>query len=236
MHDITFAEGRISMLVSQAELFQFYYQNKIPTLCTDRTGRTLPDGIYLNKILQQNNPDCAVLIPLMQKIGKKFGVNYGQNSLTVMVHEKECQHLYSFYFDLNEKDFLHWVINNGHLLQDVIDDYNWNAREVISEAKAAENQIVLPFFNDSHHTSEKNQISLIHKNMNIPIHLSPQQSKCLLLLMKGKSAKQIAREIKLSHRTVEHYLERIRKLLDCSSNRELMAAYGDQLIGFTPEF
>jgi DNA-binding CsgD family transcriptional regulator len=47
--------------------------------------------------------------------------------------------------------------------------------------------------------------------------------------MQGKSAKKIALEMHLSHRTIEHYLERIRTILSCSSNKELVAYYGNQL-------
>jgi DNA-binding CsgD family transcriptional regulator len=73
------------------------------------------------------------------------------------------------------------------------------------------------------------QFKVLHKNLHMPVYLSSQQGKCLLLLVKGKSAKEIGLEMKLSHRTVEHYLEKIRRQLGCSSTRELIASYSDQL-------
>lgn len=52
--------------------------------------------------------------------------------------------------------------------------------------------------------------------------LPPQQAKCLRLLLEGRSAKQIAQELGLSNRTVEHYLQTIRKKLGCRNQIELV--------------
>jgi DNA-binding CsgD family transcriptional regulator len=236
MHDITFDKGQISMLGNDEKVFLFYYQNKIPTICTDDSGRVLEEGIYLNKTLESSRKDCAVLMPLLIKIGRQFGQNYGKNSVHVVARENDCQHLYSLFLDLEENDFLHWVLNNGNFLKDFVNQYNILAKDIILEAKANENRIILPTFSDFASSMQLDdlaqdppQLRIFHKSLQIPVHLSSQQSKCLLLLAKGKSAKEIAIEMKLSHRTVEHYLERIRKQLGCSSTREVIASYGDQL-------
>jgi hypothetical protein len=148
MHDITFSKGQISMLVSDKDVFLFYYQKRIPTLCTDDTGRTLASGVYLNKTLENSRKDCATLMPLLVKVGRQFGQNYGKNSVHVVVREEDCQHLYSLFFDLEENDFLHWIVNNGNFLKDFISQYNLTANDIILEAKANENRIVLPTFRD----------------------------------------------------------------------------------------
>lgn len=234
MHDITFGKGEISMLVSNEDVFLFYYRNKIPMLCTDETGRTLAAGLYLNKVLESNFRECAVLMPLLPKIGQQYGHNYGQNSIHVVAREDDCQHLYSLFFDLAETDFLHWVVNNGYFLNDLLENYNAVAKDIILEAKAPDNRIVLPSasaFNlaDENNTGKAGRLTIFHKQTNMPVHLSNQQSACLSLLAQGKSAKEIARLMQLSHRTVEHYLEIIRKLLGCASTKELIASYMDQL-------
>lgn len=71
---------------------------------------------------------------------------------------------------------------------------------------------------------------MLHRETKIPIYLSKQQSHCLVLLMQGKTAKDIAGKMNLSYRTVQHYFEWIRKILSCASNKELIIAYGDQVI------
>jgi DNA-binding CsgD family transcriptional regulator len=239
MHDITFTKGQISMLASDERVFLFYYDNKIPTLCTDDSGRMLDPGIYLNKTLEESRKDCAILMPLLVKIGKQFGQNYGKNSIHIVARENDCQHLYSLFFDLEENDFLHWVVNNGNFLDDFISAYNVAAKDIILEAKAENNRIILPTFSQfasSMHLDDKSmsknmpQLKVIHKSLHQPVHLPNQQARCLMLAIKGNSVKKIALEMQLSHRTVEHYLEKIRSLLGCSSIKELIIAYGDQLL------
>lgn len=232
MHDITFGKGQISMLVSDQNVFMFYYLNKIPTICTDESGRTLSAGIYINKTLEETYQECSILMPLLPKIGQQYGQDYGKNSIHICTRENDCQNLYSLFFDLDETAFLHWVINNGNLLQDIIEKYNDSARDIILQAKAPESRIILPSFkqaNDITSSSEIKRLRIIHKQSHVPIFLSHQQSICLSSLMQGKPIKKIALEMNLSRRTVEHYLEKIRKTLGCSSNMELIATYGDQV-------
>jgi len=52
--------------------------------------------------------------------------------------------------------------------------------------------------------------------------LTPRQIDCLIYLVKGMTIKQIAKELDLSPKTVEHYLEAIRKKLRCHSRYELI--------------
>lgn len=232
MHDITFGRGQISMLVGNPDTFNFFYQNQIPMICTDETGRTLSEGIYINKTLESSYKDCSVLMPLLPQTAAQFNQNYGKTSLHKVIRENDCQHLFSLFFDLEENDFIHWVVNNGAFVQNLIEEYKVKAKDIILEAKAKENRVILP---NSHgfQTRSKNEKSphlcLIHKNMHAPIHLSHQQSRCLLYLMQGHSAKQIGIKMNLSCRTVEHYLERIRKILGCRSNKELILTYYNQL-------
>lgn len=236
MHDITFSKGQISMLVSDQNVFQFYYQNRIPTLCTDDSGRTLEAGVFINRTLENSRRDCAVLMPLLIKIGRRFGQNYGKNSIHIVERERDCQHLYSLFFDLEENDFLHWILNNGNFLKDFISNYNAKASDIVLEAKSNENRIVLPTFSSFLDSMKLDivdkratQLKLIHKHLHMPVYLTNQQSKCLLLLMQGKTAKMIGRELQISHRTVEYYFDKIRNQLGCRSNKELVASYGEQL-------
>lgn len=70
---------------------------------------------------------------------------------------------------------------------------------------------------------------IMNKKTRIPIHLSPQRIKCLTLLARGYSTKQIAHEMQLAPKTIEHYLAILRKQLSCKSSKELIALYGDQI-------
>ncbi len=73
------------------------------------------------------------------------------------------------------------------------------------------------------------RICVTHKNTGCPIFISPRRGQCFLHLMQGKSAKEIAQAVHLTPKTVEHYLEMLRKELGCRSGRELIISYAHQI-------
>jgi DNA-binding CsgD family transcriptional regulator len=60
--------------------------------------------------------------------------------------------------------------------------------------------------------------------------LTPQQLKCISLVIVGHSIKTISSKLKLSPRTVEHYLEKVRQKYGCHNMRQLIAYYFEQLL------
>lgn len=72
---------------------------------------------------------------------------------------------------------------------------------------------------------EKKEVTLIHKKTHVPTHLSEQQAICLKLLSQGKSSKEIARDMHISHRTVEGHIKNMMELLGCDSSKELISLY-----------
>lgn len=53
-------------------------------------------------------------------------------------------------------------------------------------------------------------------------HFSEREKQCLALLITGKTAKEIGNELKISPRTVEHHLEKIKKKANVSSKSKLI--------------
>lgn len=76
----------------------------------------------------------------------------------------------------------------------------------------------------------KTNLSLIHKDTHETLTLAQQQSKCLMLLIAGYSSKQIANKLGLSSRTVDYYLQHIRKILGCASSKEMITTYYSQIV------
>lgn len=81
--------------------------------------------------------------------------------------------------------------------------------------------------NNTVNLNEKDFI-IFHKKLHVPIHLTEQQANCLKLLAQGKTSKEIARDLKISYRTVEGYIAQTMELLGCASSKELIALYYDQ--------
>lgn len=236
-HDITFGLGEISMLMTDIDMYRFYHAHKIPIVCLDDSGRTLNPGLYINTILENQHRDFLFFMKTLRTNAHKLGLNFGKHSVHYAVNERHCQHLYSIFFDLPYDDFLYFVINNGAVINDMIDQYNFAAKDMIIGAMAVENRSILPSANDFLLSQNKQQIPIdsdrvfvIHKNSNLPIYLSSQRSQCLLHLLQGKSIKKIAFDMNLSFKTVEHYLEILRKELGCRSSKELIAHYCSQLL------
>ena len=72
-------------------------------------------------------------------------------------------------------------------------------------------------------------VLITNKKTCLPICLTPQRGKCLLYLTQGKSAKEIAKLMHLSTKTVEHYIAKLRYELGCRTSKELISVYGEQL-------
>lgn len=77
-------------------------------------------------------------------------------------------------------------------------------------------------------TLDKKDLILFHKERHTIVNLSTQQAITLKLLAEGKTAKEIAREIHVSYRTVEGVLAKMMECLGCSSSKELIALYHEQ--------
>lgn len=71
----------------------------------------------------------------------------------------------------------------------------------------------------------KEDLVFFHKTDHGLVHLSEQQAMSLKLLAQGKTAKEIAKEMNISYRTVEDYIAKTMELLGCVSSKELIALY-----------
>lgn len=71
------------------------------------------------------------------------------------------------------------------------------------------------------HVSSLSDVSFYHPKTKQPFRLTPQQSRCLLLLNEGKSVKQVAILMNLSIKTIQNYIYEIRENNNISSLQDL---------------
>ena len=57
-------------------------------------------------------------------------------------------------------------------------------------------------------------------NSNTP--LAPREVECIIYILRGKTSKQIAKVLALSHRTIEFYIGRLKTKLHCHTKSELI--------------
>lgn len=72
---------------------------------------------------------------------------------------------------------------------------------------------------------DKSDLIQLHAQTYENVYLTDQQAVCLKLLAIGKSAKEIARELDISFRTVEGHIAKLKDLLGCTSSKELISLY-----------
>ena len=60
--------------------------------------------------------------------------------------------------------------------------------------------------------------------------LSGQQKQCIDLTIQGFSAKEIAKILQISHRTVEEYLEKAKIRFNCRNKSQLIAEYVKEIL------
>lgn len=235
-HDITFGEGRIALLTDNEEFFRFYYKKEFPIICSNKTGRTLATGIYLKNNLITRYLDCQILLPAV------YSTFHFHNSLHIVEREEDCQHLFSFYSNLDDDSFLYYILNYLAKIQGVLNHYKLLAKEMIIEAKKPKYQLSLPYsqassqaiFKLAHNSqcttsfSDTHFIRLTEQSSGKKIVLSARQSQCLKLIAQGATVKETAKTLGLSDRTVEHYMANIREAVNCRNVKELISIYLQQ--------
>jgi len=66
-------------------------------------------------------------------------------------------------------------------------------------------------------------------NSSFDQHFTARETQCIEYTMQGKSTKEIAKILCLSHRTVEHYIENIKAKMNVKTKAELMAKVNEWL-------
>lgn len=74
----------------------------------------------------------------------------------------------------------------------------------------------------------KNFHKFVYKSVIDDVYLSQQEMRCIKLLIRGMTAKMIARTLKISHRTVESYLEILKLKFRVNTKIELI----DKVVSF----
>lgn len=228
VHDITFSKGQLSELTTEPEVYKLWAKKELPAVFVDDNGRNLEPGIYIKETLEKRDPYYSIATSQLLQ------VTQSEKVIQIVEAEDECQNMYSFTLNFSGDNFLHWLLNNVENLKSFIQYYKIEATDLITQIKNPKNRITLPIIDNIENTenlvklkSENFAFKIPHRVSKKPISLSKQQSTCFNFLIQGITAKEIANKMNLSVRTVEHYLENIRKILDCKSSKDLISYYSN---------
>ena len=205
-HDITFPKGRCALLSSNIAIPTEYRKADIPLVYTNEQGRTLSDGVYITSDFENEKRAW------FKDVKKHFRFSH---VLSILKTEKDHQNFYSFTFsEGNQDQFTHHIINHINQYHDFIKQHHLVNNHLI-ETECEKFQFDFPY-DKAANTLTKLELSNSESN------LSPQQKHCANLLLEGYSPKQIATEMNLTYKTIEHYIAHIRAKYQCKTTRELI--------------
>lgn len=212
-------EGASACLGSHPAWVEHYLYNDLflynPFL---KTPQLIPEGVFFTKSIKNS----AYLET--KKQAKTFGIED-----SIVLTSKKDGKLQGFSFGLNphEKNYALFV-NELPLLKRFCFEFERKAEKPLQEL-ASDPIDIRAFLGNAFYKSEdqfhlgkeKRANFLAQLKVSVPV-LSKREKECLSLHLRGETAKRIADSLKLSHRTVESYLETIKYKLDCHQKPDLL--------------
>lgn len=148
------------------------------------------------------------------------------NGLCFVQRFQNYYNLIAFGAPIKEKNIVNFYLNNLGLLKNFIDEFQDTAKEIIFQADK-KRIFLTPDLMDPNTKKllwSKNKKFQFDYN-NIHITLSFREWECLNLLSRGNSIKNIALKFKLSPRTVETYLARLKNKIGLSNKSEILSLF-----------
>ena len=169
------------------------------------------------------------------------------NGITLIEDHPSFREVICFYSFTNNTAINDYYINNLDTIRDLKQYFLIESSALIQELERERLTSFYKAYTDQKHSPSQTKnlklsnhsftkqekssayVLIQNKKTRLPLYLSPQRGKCFTYLVQGKSCKEIAKEMNLSVRTVEHYIAKLRHDLGCKSSKELIAVYGEQL-------
>lgn len=148
------------------------------------------------------------------------GIGIDHGVYLVLPAENYCE-FFAFAGDKNNHQLINTYINNYHWLKKFALYFKEQAKPILTQANKV--KIILPFSSKSiDFVTSFQGLDELLTIKNQP-KLSRRQVECAGLLIQGKTYKEIAKEIGLSPRTVETYLNNLKLKLECNNKAELIS-------------
>lgn len=228
-HETMSQDGHFSCLLSEGELGEYFADNK---LYKGHPGFRHPD------LMTRTVDFPDMLYGLDEKYDSTQGVIRKKFQSDQILHLRErigdTTYLYGFSSTPNRIGIRDIYINYTSLLWKFIRYFREEAKDLITNVY--ENQIhIAPHCGEDFHRvliTDAAQLKL--KNINCFLEMigevdridflpdfTRRELDCVHGYLRGLSARQLADELKISKRTVEHYLENVKDKLCCRSRAEL---------------
>jgi DNA-binding CsgD family transcriptional regulator len=158
------------------------------------------------------------------------------NGMTFTIKHADYCEFYIFGAHKNNKQMINVFINNLEFIKQFTEYFHWRTIELCKKAEQSLIKIT-PNSNDPSqliYLYKKSDYLDAKKIFNdktpsqessVMQQLSPRERACIELLIKGKTAKEIGLQLNLAYRTIEFYLNNIRKKTGCRNKFELIRLF-----------
>lgn len=146
--------------------------------------------------------------------------------------------LFSYATSRNNRSILTWYLNNVDILEKFIVHFKHSGKDLIKlcekkQLQFSENTSKNKESYDGENILINNKNEFLKEISNNTISIfckDNQQMRCVKLLAEGLMIKEIANQLDLSPKTVEHYLSNVRKLVGAKNSKSLVAMYYSQMM------
>ncbi len=220
------------LLSTHPELSEFFIQEKLYNLALTENYEQCQPGYILVSSLKSND-----IVKQINQVTREL-FNLGNYLIIIKKDEKNCEW---FYFGINPEKFTEEQSNliymqNMQKLEDFTLIFKQQAFALIEQAKTerfyypndVENHVPeLIITNMDKHLFETDSLIKKLKKFHVQtengyVTLSLRQLQCLAMAAQGCSAKITAAKLNLTAKTVENYLDALKKKLSCHSKSALI--------------
>lgn len=200
------------------------------------------DGFVTLKKISADKYTKSIFTGMPKQDIKVLGYMYNNNiwnSIDLYRHIEDYTEVFNFSSTCENENIINYYINNIEFLENYANYFHDKISSIINNKKeelyidikpSSEKTLILPNTdNCNFFPNEQCKCNFSFMINNAKVNLSSRQIQCLALIGKGKTAKEIARMLNISHRTVEEYANQLKIKLKCINHNALIAFVAENI-------
>ncbi len=209
-----YADGRFMDLTSNPIFAEHCFRK---CYATDYSIRTVQEHLYIDSdiSLWELNPHDEY----HQDAKKHF--SYG-NGITLCETGADYKEMYSFYSMADQTEMSAFYLRNIDLLKKFKTYFLERGKALIDQADSM--RFLLPEPYRQLQSAQDQQVAALKAELELSPNklLTPREEECLYLILRGHTAKGMARVLEVSVRTVEFHVDNLKRKLKCFRKNQLV--------------
>lgn len=211
-----YKDGSTSIITTNAKYLKSFLEEKDNT----RKAYSCAKPNFIDKysywfLLDQHSEDFPC-----QHITRAYDI---YNGLCFLERHIDCYYMISFATNNNVDNVIDYYFGNFEIMRNFICFFRETKNHLLDAIDRK--RIILPaeaqdIYKNTLLLNKKSRYPVFYQN--IKSYVTAQEFECIKRLPLGKSTKDIAHDLTISHRTVEGYLNRVMMRTGCTNKRELI--------------